>query len=85
MPLEYLNATNKGTLRCLKRDPGLLFGTFQAGCSALYWAGYVGVKIPNERHESLFKHQRVKNSICILIQNAELTTVKISLQLHVAK
>ena len=47
------------TLRCLKRDPGLSFGTFQAGCIGLYWAGYVGVKVPNERHGSLFKHQRV--------------------------
>ena len=48
------------TLQCLKRDPGLSFGTFQAGCIGLYWAGYVGVKVPNESHDgSLFKHQRV--------------------------
>ena len=43
----------------LKRDTGLSFGTFQAGCIGLYWAGYVGVKVLNERHRSLFKHQRV--------------------------
>ena len=29
-----------------------------AGCIGLYNAGYVGVKVPNERHGSLFKHQR---------------------------
>ena len=36
------------TLQCLKIDPGLSFGTFQAGCLGLYWAGYVGVKVLNE-------------------------------------
>ena len=49
------------TLRCLKRDPGLSFGTLQAGCVWQYWTGYVGFKVPNERHWSLFKHQRVPN------------------------
>ena len=38
-------------LRGLKRDTGLSFGTFQAGCM---W-----VKIPNERPVSLYKHPRV--------------------------
>ena len=47
------------TLRCLKRDPGLSFGTYQPGCIGLYWVGYVGFKVPNGRHGSLFKHQRV--------------------------
>ena len=47
------------TLWCSKRDLSLSFGTFQAGSIGLYWAGYVGVKVPNERHWSLFKHQRV--------------------------
>ena len=50
------------TLRCLKRDLGLSFGTFQEVCIGLYWAGNVGVKVPNERHGSLFKHQRVLDS-----------------------
>ena len=36
------------TLRCLKRVLCLSFGTFQAGCIGLYWAGYIGVKAPNE-------------------------------------
>ena len=43
----------------LKERQGSLFGTFQAGCIGLYWAGNVGVKVPNDRHGSLFKHQRV--------------------------
>ena len=59
------------TLRSLKRDPGLSLGFFQAGCIGIYtghcqWAGYVGVKVPNERQEtrvvSLFKLQRVRFS-----------------------
>ena len=38
---------------------GLSLGTFSAGCVGLHQAGYTGVKIPNKRHVSLLKHQRV--------------------------
>ena len=36
------------TLWSLKRDTGLSLKTFLAGCIVLHWAGYTGVKIPNE-------------------------------------
>ena len=53
----------------LKRHIGLSFRSFSARLYWVYWpgyigfighlAGYIGVKVPNERPVSLFKHQRV--------------------------
>ena len=40
----------------LKERHGSLIWNFSG---SLYWAGYIGVKTPNERPVSLFKHQRV--------------------------
>ena len=58
------------TLRSLKRDTGLSLRTFLAGCIGLHWARYIGVKIPNERPVSLFKHQRVLNFSADFIGNS---------------
>ena len=45
-----------------------------AGCIGLHWAGYIWVKIPNERPLSLFKYQRVNcntlNTLPILFQRS---------------
>ena len=41
----------------LKEKHRFSFGTFQAGEIGLHWTGYIGVKVPNERPVSLFKHQ----------------------------
>ena len=41
---------------------GFSIGTFLTGCIGLYWVGYVGFKVPNGRHGSLFKHQSVHGS-----------------------
>ena len=34
--LKIVEGCQASTLRCLKRDTGLSFGTFQAGCIGLY-------------------------------------------------
>ena len=44
------------SLRCLKRDTGLSFGTFQAGCIG---QAILGSKF-QMRDKGLFKHQRVQ-------------------------
>ena len=47
----------------LKERRGSLIWNFSG---RLYWAGYVGVKVSNERHGSLFKHQRVSENCLYL-------------------
>ena len=51
----------KVTFLCLKRGTGLSFGTFQAV--------YIGVKVPNVRPVSLFKHQRVDEKHFVTVKH----------------
>ena len=37
----------------------------QAGYIGLHWAGYIPVKVPNERPVSLFEHQGVLKIVLI--------------------
>ena len=55
MILECTHITKLLTLRCLKKYPCFSFGKFQAG--------YIGVKVPNERPVSLLKHQAALTTV----------------------